>query len=252
CIYRTVLDGDFPVMAKVGCFDPSLSTLFVDDVADAALDFINDGLSLLNGPMPCVPVVAEFRNRLFGMGDIPDLSPAGTVSVTTDSDIVVGDFDVEWDRCLEGKFIQVEGDCRTYEIDKVLPPDVGLSPSIGRLKLTDLYENPSDTDLNYIICGRPNRLYISEPLEPECWPAANFLDIESGDGDRLMGAVSNFNRLVICKRNKTYVLTFNEQPAIEVVVPTRISSDIGCIGPRTFAQIESGSAWLSDRGIAMY
>ena len=252
CIYRTVLDGDFPVMAKVGCFDPSLSTLFVDDVADAALDFINDGLSLLNGPMPCVPVVAEFRNRLFGMGDIPDLSPAGTVSVTTDSDVVEGDFDVEWDRCLEGKFIQVEGDCRAYEIDKVLPPETGLSPEIGRLKLTDPYENPSDTNLNYIICGRPNRLYISEPLEPECWPAANFLDIEPGDGDRLMGAVSNFNRLVICKRNKTYVLTFNEQPAIEVVVPTRISSDIGCIGPRTFAQIESGSVWLSDRGIAVY
>ncbi len=252
CVYRTLLGGDFPVMAKVGCFDPSVSTLFVDDVADAVLDFLNEGLSLLNGPMPCVPVVAEFRNRLFGMGDIPDLSPAGTVSVVNGSDIVTGDEDVEWDRCLEGKFIQVQGDCRSYEIDKVLPPAAGLSPPIGRLKLTDEYEGSDDTSLLYTICGRPNRLYISEPLEPECWPAANFLDVEPGDGDRLMGAVSNFNRLVICKRNKTYVLTFNEQPAIEVVVPTRISSDIGCIGPRTFAQIGSGSVWLSDRGIVVY
>lgn len=252
CIYRTVLGGDFPVMAKVGCFDPDTTVLFVDDVADAALDFINDGLSLLNAPMPCVPVVAEFRNRLFGMGDIPDLSPAGTVSVVLGSDIVTGDNDVEWDRCLEGKFIQVAGDCRSYEIEKVLPPESGLSPPIGRLKLVDEYEGTTDTNLNYIICGRPNRLYISEPLEPECWPAANFLDVEPGDGDKLMGAISNFNRLVICKRNKTYVLTFREQPATEVVVPTRISSDIGCIGPRTFAQIESGSVWLSDRGVVIY
>lgn len=252
CLYRTVEGGDFPVMAKVGCFDPSVSALFVDAVPDADLDFINEGLSLLNAPMPCVPVVVEFRNRLFGLGDIPDLSPAGTVSVTDGSDIVVGDDDVEWDRCLEGKFLQVEGDCRFYEIETVLPPASGLSPPIGQLKLVDEYEGSDDTALNYIICGRPNRLYISEPLEPECWPAANFLDIEPGDGDRLMGGVSNFNRLVICKRNKTYVLTFNEQPAIEVVVPTRISSDIGCIGPRTFAQIESGSVWLSDRGIAIY
>ena len=252
CIYRTVLGGNFPVMAKVGCFDIAQTSLFVDDVADAALDFINDGLSLLNAPMPCVPVVAEFRNRLFGMGDIPDLSPAGTVSVTAGSDIVTGDEDVEWDRCLEGKFIQVEGDCRNYEIDKVLPPESGLSPAIGRLKLTDEYEGTDDTQLNYILCGRPNRLYISEPLEPECWPASLFLDVEPGDGDRLMGSVANFNRLVICKRRKTYVLTFNENPALEVVVPTRISSDIGCIGPRTFAQIESGSVWLSDRGVVIY
>ncbi len=252
CIYRTVVGGDFPIMAQVGCFDPDLTELFLDNVADSALDFINDGLSLLNGPMPCVPVVAEFRNRIFGMGDIPDLSPAGTVSVVNGSDTITGDNDVEWDRCLERKFIQIEGDCRTYEIEKVLPPVDGLSPPIQRLLLVDEYEGTSDINVNYIICGRPNRLYISEPLEAECWPAANFLDIEPGDGDRLMGAVSNFNSLVICKRNKTYVLQFHEQPATEVVVPTRISSDIGCIGPRTFAQVESGSVWLSDRGVVLY
>jgi hypothetical protein len=252
CIYRTIVGGDFPIMAKVGCFDPDLTSLFVDDVADSALDFINDGLSLLNGPMPCVPVVAEFRNRIFGMGDIPDLSPAGTVTVVNGSDIITGDDDVEWDRCLERKFIQIEGDCRTYEIEKVLPPVDGTSPAIQRLLLVDEYEGTSDLNVNYIICGRPNRLYFSEPLEAECWPAALFLDIEPGDGDRLMGAVSNFNSLVICKRNKTYVLQFHEQPATEVVVPTRISSDIGCIGPRTFAQVESGSVWLSDRGVVLY
>lgn len=254
CVYRSVLDPkDDSVMAKVGCFDPDDTTLFVDDVSDIALDFTNDGLAIgLNSPMPCVPVVAEFRNRLFGMGDIPLLSPVGTVSVTNGSDIVLGSEDVEWDRCLEGKFIQVEGDCRSYEILKVLPPVAGLSPPIQRLKLTDLYESEDDTGLNYIICGRPNRLYISEPLEPECWPNANFLDVEPGDGDQLMGAVSNYDSLVICKRRKSYIVRFREQPATEIVVPTRISSDIGCIGPRTFAQIESGSVWLSDRGVVIF
>jgi len=67
-----------------------------------------------------------------------------------------------------------------------------------------------------------------------------------------MGAVSNFDRLVICKRNKTYVLVFRENPGVEVIVPSRISSDIGCIGPRSFAQIESGSVWLAERGLALY
>ncbi len=252
CIYRTILGGDFPIMAKVGCLDVATETLFVDQVADSALDFVNDGLSLLNAPMPCVPIVEEFRNRLFGMGDIPQLSPAGTVSVVQGSDTVTGSNNVLWDRCLEGKYIQIQGDCRVYEIERVCQPVLGLSPPFGRLILVDDYEGETDTGLRYTICGRPNRLYFSEPLEPECWPEINFLDVEPGDGDRLMGAVSNFNRLIICKRNKTYVLTFNINPLTEVTVPARVSSDIGCIGPRTFAQTESGSVWLADRGVATY
>lgn len=252
CVYRTTLDGDFPVMAKVGCFDPDTTSTFIDDVDDDALDFLNNGLSIINAPMPCVPIVVDYRNRLFGMGDIPNLAPAGRVSVVNGSDIVEGSSDVEWDICLVGKFIQLEGDCRPYEILRVMPPEAGVSPAIGRLKLVDFYEGETDNFVRYTICGRPNRLYFSEPLEPEYWPAPNFLDVEPGDGDRLMGAASNYDRLVICKRNKTYVLTFRENPGFEVLVPSRISSDIGCIAPRSFAQVESGTAWLSDRGIALF
>ena len=252
CIYRTLVGGDFPILAKVGCFDVNTASSFVDTVADSQLDFVADGLSLLNGPMPCVPVVVEYRNRVFGFGDIPELSPLGTVSAVNGSDIITGDGDVVWTRCLEGKYIQLEGDCRFYEIDKVLPPVAGTSPAIGRLKLVEEYEGDDNSDSSYVICGRPNRLYGSEPVEPECWPAANFLDIEPGDGDRLIGGASNFDSLVICKRRKTYVLRFRENPFTEVIVPTRISSDIGAIGPRTFAQVASGTVWLSDRGIAIY
>jgi hypothetical protein len=252
CLYRTVEGGDYPIMAKVGCFNIDETTTFIDDMSDDALDFVNDSLSILNAPMPCVPIVVDFRNRLFGMGDIPTLAPAGTVSVVEGSDLVVGDSEVEWTRCLEGKFIKVGSDCRSYEILRVLPPEVGESPPIARLRLVDPYEGATDTGLSYEVCGRPNRLYFSEPLEPEYWPAANFLDIEPGDGDRLMGAVSNFDSLIICKRRKSYVLRFRENPGIEVYVPSRISSDIGCIGPRTFAQVESGSVWLADRGVAIY
>ena len=252
CLYRTLEGGDFPIMAKVGCLDISETTVFVDTKSDAALDFTNEGLSILNAPMPCVPVVVDFRNRLFGMGDIPNLAPVGTVSVVKDSDMILGSSDVEWDRCLEGRFIKVAGDCRFYEVLRVLPPEEGLSPPIQRLKLTDLYEGETDTGLSFELCGRPNRLYFSEPLEPECWPVVNFIDVEPGDGDRLMGAASNFDSLVICKRRKSYVLRFNVNPANEVFVPSRISSDVGCIGPRTFAQVESGTCWLAERGIALF
>ena len=252
CLYRTINGGDFPIMAKVGCFNVNDTSVFVDDASDDSLDFLNDPLSILNAPMPCVPIVVDFRNRLFGMGDIPNLATVGTVTVTNGSDTIEGSDDVTWDRCLEGKFIKVGEDCRSYEILQVLPPEEGNSPAIQRLKLVDPYEGETDTGLSYTICGRPNRLYFSEPLEPEYWPAANFLDVEPGDGDRLMGAVSNFDRLVICKRNKTYVLTFRENPGVEVIVPSRVSSDIGCVGPRTFAQVESGSVWLADRGLALF
>jgi hypothetical protein len=252
CVYRTVLDGAFPVMAKVGCFDPDVQSTFVDDLSDQALDFENDPLSTLNAPPPCTPIVVEFRNRLAFMGDIPELSPAGTVSVEQGSNIVTGSFDVEWNRCLEGKYIQLEGDCRPYEILCVMPPEDGTSPPIQRLQLVEEYEGESRLDVHYTICGHPNRVWFSEPVEPEYVPLSNFIEVEPGDGDRIMGGVSNFDSLVICKRRKTYVMRWREDPVLEVIVPSRVSSDIGCIAPRSFAQIESGSVWLSDRGLCMY
>lgn len=251
CVYRTLVGGAFPIMAQVGCFDFSVTTSFVDTLADSELDFTNNPLSLLNGFAPCAPIVAEFRNRLFLMGDIPQLSPEGTVDAVQDSDILTFSEDAEVDRCMVGRFIQLEGDCKAYEIEKVLP-SVANSPANMRVKLTEEYEGSSSTFNKFIICGRPNRIYVSEPLEPDYWPAANFIDVEPGDGDRIMGAVSNFNGLVICKRRKTYVLRFSLDPAGEVLVPARVSSDIGCIGPRTFAQAANGSYWLADRGIAMF
>ena len=251
CLYRTLEGGAFPIMAKVGCFNFSVSTLFVDNLADSELDFLGKPLSLLNGFAPCAPIIAEFRNRLFLMGDIPQLSPAGTVDVVQDSDIMTFSTDAEIDRCIVARFIQLEGDCKAYEVDKILP-SVLTSPENPRVKLVIPFEGANSLGNKFTVCGRPNRIQISEPLLPDSWPAANFLDVEPGDGDRIMGAVSNFNGLVICKRRKTYVLRFSVNPATEVIVPARVSSDIGCIGPRTFAQIENGSVWLADRGLAIF
>lgn len=255
CLYRTVAGGAFPIMAKVGCLriDGGPPFTFADFLNDSELDFINEGLSLLNGPMPCVPVVAEFRNRLFGMGDIPELSPPGTVTVVNGSMIVVGSTETLFNRCHLGKRIKIGSDCRFYDIaELVVIENASVGGAAIGLMLSEPYEGTTDIGLNYVICGRPNRLYISEPLEPECWPEANFIDVEPGDGDRLMGAKSNFNTLLICKRRKSYVLNFSVQPATEVTVPARISSDIGCIGPRTFDQIANGTPFLSDRGIALF
>lgn len=252
CLYRTVVNDIFPVMAKVGCFDPDVTTTFEDDLADDQLDFATETLSVFNAPMPCVPYIVEFRNRIFGAGDIPILSPAGTVSATQGSDIIVGSDDVEWTRCLEGRYIQIGGSCRKYEIDKVLPPEEGVSPPLGRLKLVEEFEEETTAGETYIICGRPNRLYYSEPLEGAYWPVVNFIDIEPGDGDRIMGLASNFDRLVIYKRRKTYVMTFGEIPAVEVVVPARISSDIGGVAPRSYAQIENGTVGLAERGLSIF
>jgi hypothetical protein len=251
CVYRTLEGGAFPIMAKVGCFNFTDTTLFVDTIPDDELDFLNKPLSILNGFAPCAPVIAEFRNRLFLMGDIPQLSPAGTVDVVQDSDIMTFSADAEIDRCIVGRFIQLQGDCKAYEVEKILTSSAG-SPSTPRVQLTEPFEGDNSTGNLFTICGRPNRIHISEPLLPDSWPASNFIDVEPGDGDRIMGAVSNFNGMVICKRRKTYVLRFSVNPATEVVVPARVSSDIGCIGPRTFAQIANGSVWLADRGIAMF
>jgi hypothetical protein len=35
CLYRTLVGGDFPVMAKVGCFNPDETDIFIDDASDS-------------------------------------------------------------------------------------------------------------------------------------------------------------------------------------------------------------------------
>lgn len=253
CVYRTIVDGAFPVMAKVGCIDVDTSPLlFVDDEGDSQLDFTNDPLFILNAPMPCVPYITDFKRRIFGVGDIPTLSPAGTVTVQNGSVEVEGDLDVVWDRCLEGRYIHLENDCRFYLIDRVLPPTEGTSPPLQRLCLIEEYEGQSRTGENYIVCGDANIIYSSEPEEPECWPVVNQIPVEPGDGDFCTGISSSFNRLIVCKRKKTYAMTYRDIPAIEVVDPVRISPDIGCVGPRTFQQVENSTVWLADRGIAIF
>lgn len=251
CIYRSIEGGAYPILAKVGCFKIDETSIFLDQKDDTALDFTNDGLSLLNGYPLCCPIVVEFRNRLALMGDIPQLSPDGTVTAVNGSDTLTFSVDAVVDRCMVGRFIQIDGDCKKYEIQEILP-SLTLSPQQLRVKLTQDYEGTSTVNKDFIICGRPNRVYFSEPLEPDYWPAANFIDIDPGDGDRIQGAVSNYNGIVICKRRKTYVLRFNTQPATEVFVPALVSSDIGCIAYRSFAQVNVGSVWLADRGLALF
>lgn len=252
CIYRTVADGAYPSLAKVGCFDPSVTTTFVDTLGDSQLDFINDFLSELNAPPPCVPYLVSAKRRIFGAGDIPIANPAGTVSVQNGSNIVEGDFDVEWDRCLENRYIQVQGDCRKYQIRTVMNPAVGTSPAIQRLELYEEYDGTSAAGKLYTICGDANTVFYSEPEEPEYWPVVNQFPVEPGDGDFITMLGSSYDRLIIAKRTKTYVADYREVPALEIVDPSRISPDIGCVGSRTFTQVENWSVWLADRGIALF
>lgn len=252
CVYRTVGGGAFPALAKVGCFDPELTTTFVDTLGDSQLDFTADGLSLLNAPPPCVPYLVSLKRRIFGAGAIQIPNWAGTVSVQNGSKFVEGDFDVVWDRCLEGKYFRVIDDCREYQIQYVLPPTVGTSPAISRLQLYEEFSGNSEAGKLYVVCGDPNAVYYSEPEEPESWPVVNQIPVEPGDGDFITMLGSSYDRLIICKRTKTYTADYTEIPALEIVDPNRISPDIGSVGPRTFSQVESGSVWLADRGIAYF
>ncbi len=252
CIYRTVGNGAFPSLAKVGCFDPNLTTTFVDSLSDNQLDFVNDGLSLLNHPPGCFPYLVDVKRRIFGAGDIPLLSPAGTVSIQHGSTIVQGDFDVEWDTCMEERYIQIEGDCAKYQIERVMPPTSGTSPAIQRLRLYEEFQGASAAGRRYTICGDANTVHYSEPDFPESWPNVNQIPVEPGDGDFITGLGSSYDRLIITKRKKTYAAAWSEIPALEVIDPSRISPDIGCVGPRTFAQVENATVWLADRGIAYF
>lgn len=54
--------------------------------------------------------------------------------------------------------------------------------------------------------ANPSRLYMSDLGLPASWPALNFIDVDTNDGDKITGIVEHLDALVIFKERSVHVL----------------------------------------------
>jgi hypothetical protein len=94
------------------------------------------------------------------------------------------------------------------------------------------------------IANSSSRLYFSNPGAPQVWPAANFIDIDTGTGSYISALKSYQGRLYIFKRREIFVL---DTPGIPSTWVLRRFARIGC-QPPSLTEYDGVLYWVAHDG----
>lgn len=108
------------------------------------------------------------------------------------------------------------------------------------------------THRNYVFMARtvsnPNRLYFSEVLNFDKWPALNFIDISPNEGDWITGLMPYDDYLIIAKNRSMWILVGTGPSDFEV---RRIHDGVGCVAPRSLTKMAQSFVFASSEGLYM-
>lgn len=91
------------------------------------------------------------------------------------------------------------------------------------------------------------RVYYSAATDFTSFPAANFFDINPGDGEGITAAYTSQDTLVFFKRHSTYVLFYDTDPGLGVL--RKVNSQIGVTGPDAVQQFENALFIIDEKTI---
>ena len=91
------------------------------------------------------------------------------------------------------------------------------------------------------------RIYYSAATDPTNWPAANFFDVNPGDGEGVTAMIAIQDTLIIFKRHSTYALFYDTDPGLGVL--RRVNTQIGATGPDAVAQFENGIFIIDEKAV---
>lgn len=94
--------------------------------------------------------------------------------------------------------------------------------------------------------NNPSRLYFSDVLALESWPALNFIDISPNDGDFITGLLPYDDYLIITKQRSVWVLLGSQSADFEV---RRIHDGLGNIAPRALVKVNELFSFVSTEGL---
>jgi len=95
----------------------------------------------------------------------------------------------------------------------------------------------------------PSTLVWSESFQPEEWPAVNYWNVKTGDGDEITALYKFIGELVIFKRRSIHSL---RGVSLDDFRMDEIESSIGCVGPRAVVQHGLRLWFVADDGIYVF
>ena len=97
----------------------------------------------------------------------------------------------------------------------------------------------------------PSRMYWSSLGDLSNWPAVNFEDIASDDGDEIVGQFVSQGNFIVCKKDRFYMLPFSDDPANLQIVS--LQKGIGLTAPASIVEASDGRVYFcSERGFYAY
>lgn len=213
-----------------------------DNVAVPLLDVDGTDLAINRFGVPpnWKPFVAHSSGRMFLAGEWA--YDQGMVQVTFGSTTVTG-IGTEFLAALEGRFLNVVGADKPYEIDSV-------NATLQTLTLTEAYLGPTDLFAVYSIVPDPDErrlIWWSEAGFPDAWPPVNSLELQE-DGDDITGLMVQGSYLYILERRNIYRWNFESDPGGTDAAPFHAVTR-GCINNRCWVVVAGASYMLDADGI---
>ena len=91
------------------------------------------------------------------------------------------------------------------------------------------------------------RVYYSAATDFTSFPASNFFDINSGDGEGVTAAAVIADTLVFFKRHSTYALFFDSDPGLGTL--RKVNAQIGATGPESVVGFENALYIIDERTV---
>ena len=91
------------------------------------------------------------------------------------------------------------------------------------------------------------RVYYSASLFPDNWPAANFFDINPGDGEPIVAAIVSGESVIFFKQNSTWILYYDTDPGLGSI--RQLNTDVGVTTKNSVAVVANDVYVLSNRGV---
>lgn len=263
-VYRTVgKDDQAGIDAEVaagqwhyeGQVEIAVSTTFTSTAADndlpdpaQSISFVPPGNEV---GAPAYSVGEVHNNRLYVAGGATfrrgSADPAANnriVGVSTGSDPYT-----DWSRACERMAFQFDGENEVYFVWRFAYAGDNTTSSNDELFLTEDYRGSNSGKTSYRIFPIPGMVYYCEEGQPTEWGADNFFSLEGAEGGEVTMLQSSGDVLLCATRTKTFVWdqSLQEQGVTSYAQP--ISNDIGCIAPKSSAEVRGVAFWLSEQGV---
>lgn len=204
-------------------------------------------------PAPFMDASVTYRSRLFFAGS--KQHRLGSITATQNSEKVVGvspavsGSPTLWGRWAEWMVFKVDGDNRTYDVERYAYTNDNGGGNAEELYLTEQYQPATASNAGYLLRPRSGRVYFTEEGKPYDYGGANYFTLDGDEGESVVALGTVGRNLLAMTRNMTYAFDYQSYPGDLGGLATPVARDIGCIAPKSFVEVRGVGYWLSDHGI---